>query len=395
MKSFLAIYFPSSAQTGTEQVLREVIAGAYAEAALCKCPFYIQQVRDMAEVSGSLGLMGMFSASIRKSDYLKLGIPLVNVSNYSGPVAGMANVLSDDATVGRMAAEHLLAKGYRHFLAVGQAGPRWSLDRLGGFIHAVQAGGHPVQAVDLDPADLRSGFAPSAYLQRIWEQISPLLRDAPLATGIFAANDWLAWPILQLFREKTPERLHTTALLGVDNLHDQLFDPSRTAGLSSIQPGFRKMGARGLRLLIDAARDGREIDGALEHVPPAKLHTRGSTAGTACEDPVVSNVVRELWAALQAGEDLSIRDLARRHGMSLRNMELRFEAQLGLSARMLVADMRVQYGQELLRDTDAPIGEVSERCGYANSTTFSTSFGKKTGFTPKEWRIKHRTVPSD
>ena len=394
MKSSLAIYFPSSAHMGTEQVLREVIAGAYAEAAVCKCPFYIQQVRDLADVAGSLGLMGMFSASMRKSGYLKLGIPLVNVSNYSGPVTGMGNVLSDDAAVGRMAAEHLLAKGYRHFLAVGQAGPRWSLERLGGFIKVVQAGGHPVQAVDLDPVDLRAGFAPAAYLQKIWEQISPLLRDAPLATGIFAANDWLAWPILQQLREKAPERLHTTALLGVDNLHDQLFDPSRTAGLSSIQPGFREMGARGLRLLIDAARDGRETRGVLELVPPAKLHARGSTAGSACEDPVVSKVVRILWAALQEGEDLPIRDLARRHGMSLRNLELRFEAQLGISARMLIADMRIQYGQELLRDTDLPIGEVSERCGYANSTTFSTTFGKKTGSTPREWRIKHRTAPA-
>ena len=392
MKSYLAIYVPRNASQGSEQVLREVIAGAYAEAARCKCPFFVQQVRMEESVQESLGLIGMLSARSQTEKMLKLKIPLVNVSNLFGPVKGMANVLSDDDAVGRMAAEHLLSKGYRHFLAAGEKGPQWSQERLKGFIGAIQEAGQTVQALDLDFTGPSKKETPGGYAESIWEQVHPLLRDAPLATGIFAANDWLAWPILEEIRANAPERLHTTALLGVDNLHDQLFDPNRTAGLSSVQPGFRQAGARSLQLLIDAVQNGTDIRKVSDRVPPVKVLTRGSTAGSACEDPVVSAVVRELWVGIQQNEAPSIRTLARQHGMSLRNMELRFEAQLGQSARMLIADMRIQRGQELLRDSGLAITEVSRRCGYANSTTFSTLFSKKNGLTPRQWRRQHQPV---
>lgn len=395
MKSHLTIYFPGSVQTGTEQVMRGITEGAHAEAAACRCPFFIHRVQEISQVPGSKGMMGMFGASDQRKLFLKLCIPLVNVSNQRGPVPGMANVLSDDIAVGRMAAEHLLEKGYRHFLALGQSDSHWSRERLKGFLEVVQGKGLPAQAADLDLSAVRQDYRPAVFLETLWEQMEPLLRDAPLATGIFAANDWQAWPVLESFREKYPERLHTTGLLGVDNLHDQLFDPGRTEGLSSIQPGFRGMGAHGLRLLIDAARDGRDIRGVLARVPPEKLHARGSTAGQACGDPVVSRVLRELWAALRGGEDIHLGDLARRHGMSPRKMELRFESHLGMSARMLVADMRIQYGQELLRDTSLTVTEISRRCGYANTSTFSTLFGEKTGATPREWRLRRRPPNPD
>jgi LacI family transcriptional regulator len=388
MHDYLSIYFPNSVHTGTEQVMRGIIAGAHAEAAACKCPYFIHRIQDIAEAPGSKGLMGMFGAARQKEVFLKLGIPLVNISNVSGPVEGMANVLSDDCAVGRMAADFLLEKGYQHFITVGQSGSNWSRERMRGLLERVQARGCTVQAEDLDLSAFQFDFRPTFFLDHIWEQITPLLRDAPLATGVFATNDWLAWPILQLFREREPERLHTSALLGVDNLHDQLFDPLRTAGLSSIQPGFRAVGARGLTHLLRAAREGEDISGVVERLPPEKLYARGSTAGRACEDPMVSAVMRELWAGIQSGDEVPLRTLARKYGMSMRNLELRFEAGLGQSARMLVADLRMERGMELLEQTDLSIDEVSLRCGYANCSTFSTLFRKKTGCTPRQWRVE-------
>lgn len=47
-----------------------------------------------------------------------LPFPLINVTNSSGPLPGLGNLLSDDAAVGRLAADYLIKEGYRHFLAV-------------------------------------------------------------------------------------------------------------------------------------------------------------------------------------------------------------------------------------------------------------------------------------
>ncbi|MCC5851052.1 MAG: helix-turn-helix domain-containing protein [Verrucomicrobia bacterium] len=392
MHEFLAIFYPRSMTSGSELVLREVSRGAYDGAVACKCPFFVQPVRDLEGAGNSLGMVGMAGSDRLKNHWRALNIPLVNVSNLHGPTEGMANILSDDEAVGRLAAQHLIDKGYRHFLTVGQTGPQWSRERLKGFIGHLQSLDLPVQAVDADLRGELSLSTPGAYMEALWEQVSPHIEPCPLATGIFAANDWLAWPLLQQMTTHCPERVHTTGLLGVDNLHDVLFDPRRTAGLSSIMPGFREAGSRSIRLLLKAIEDGGIIDEVLIRVPPAKLHVRASTAGQACGDPVVSKVVRELWAGLHAGEEPSIQTLARQNGMSLRNMELRFEEHLGQSARALIADMRIQLGQTLLRDTDLPITEISRRCGYSNSTTFSTLFGKKTGQTPRQFRHS-KTVP--
>lgn len=386
MQSYLAIYYPNHTSPGSEQVLREVSRGAYEEAVANKCPYYIQHVRDLQGAGQSLGLMGMAGGERLAQQWRALGIPMVNFSNGKGPVPGMANVLSDDEAVGRLAAAHLREKGFHHFLAVGEKGMNWSRERLRGFIAPLQKRGHLIEAVDVDMQDNRNVRTPEAYMRAIWDQVAPHLHRCPLATGVFAANDWLAWPLLRQMEEKNPERLHTTGVLGVDNLHDQLFDPRRTAGLSSILPGFHRVGALGLEWLVEAVRDGKSIEDRLARIPPARLFARGSTSGQACGDPVVSKVMRELWAGLRMREEIPIAELARANGMSLRNMELRFEEHLGQSARSLMADMRIQLGKELLRDTAEPIAVISKRCGYANTTTFSTLFRKKVGCSPRQWR---------
>ncbi|MCH8476265.1 MAG: helix-turn-helix domain-containing protein [Opitutales bacterium] len=386
MRSFLGLFFRRKETAGNEAVLREITQGVYDEAMEMDCPYYLQQVQDIERAGRGLGLMGLAGSEWQAKQWRELSIPLVNFSNTRGNVEGMANVLSDDKAVGQLAAEHLIGRGYRHFLAVGETGKQWSVERLRGFVGQVEAHGFPVEVVETDPASRQTEPSPAAYAMALWEEVDPHLRKCPLATGVFVANDWLAWPIWLELEERYPERAFTTALLGVDNLHDRLFDQRRTLGLSSVMPGFRRMGAEGLRILVKAVQEGSDPAGLLLRIPPQKVYARASTAGQACADPVVSQVVRELWTGLRRGQETPIRDLAKQKGMSLRSMEMRFEEHLGQSARDLVAGMRIQLGKELLRETSWSIARISEHCGYANTTTFSTYFKKKEGCTPREWR---------
>ncbi len=418
MESYIAIYLPRNISPGSEQVLRMASRGVYEAAETLHCPYFVQHARVDIEIERSLGLMGLVGSERQRRIWCGLGIPVVNFSNNSGPLDGMANVLSDDeavgrlagdadgmvtlqldggkgadlrGAVGRLAATHLEHRGYRQFLAIGQTGRRWSHERLKGFIGQLQELDRPVFAVDVDMDINVDANTPDAYMEAIWEQVRPQLDSCPLDTGIFVSTDWIAWPLLNTLASKNPERQFTTGLLGVDNLHDHLFDPRRTAGLSSILPGFPAAGATGLRLILDALKDGRDIRNITERMSPDSLLERASTAGRACGDPVVAKLVREIWGGLRRGESLSLADLARENGLGLRSMELRFEKELGQSARTLLADMRIQLGRELLHDTDQPIAEISRRCGYANTTTFSNTFRKVEGMSPRDWRRKHTT----
>lgn len=81
-----------------------------------------------------MGVVGLFADSKLHGDLRKLPYPVLNFSNRSGPLKGLGNILSDDVAVGRMAAEYLLTKGYRHFLGVSQPHVVYGRERLEGFV---------------------------------------------------------------------------------------------------------------------------------------------------------------------------------------------------------------------------------------------------------------------
>jgi len=56
-----------------------------------------------------------------KAQALQLGIPAVVVGHDSKEVRGIINVVTDSSTIGRMAAEHLLERGFKRFAFCGLA----------------------------------------------------------------------------------------------------------------------------------------------------------------------------------------------------------------------------------------------------------------------------------
>ncbi|MCC5845397.1 MAG: helix-turn-helix domain-containing protein [Verrucomicrobia bacterium] len=390
MDSFFALYRPYNMNAGSEQVLNQVALGVYDQAVESNCPCFIQDIRDLGGLRYAAGAIALLWSEERLEAFQSHGIPVVNVSNTRGAIAGAANVLSDDRAVGKMAAEHLLERKYEHLITVGYKGRTWSDQRLEGFQKALKNRPESLTVVNLELDRKKSPCGPSAYAEQIWEQLAPELEAHPPATGIFTASDWLAWPMMEMMRRHCPDRIYTSGILGVDNLHDSLFDPRRTAGLSSILPGFRTAGSIGLSLLMDAAQQKKNISRISKKIPPERLIRRASTAGDACADPVIGKVTRELWGCLRRGHAISLRKIAKDNQIGLRSLEMRFETGVGVPARTLLADMRVQLGKELLTETNLPVADVSNRCGYANTTTFSNTFRKAVGMTPRDWRKQYQ-----
>jgi LacI family transcriptional regulator len=395
MDSYFAIYRPWGISAGSEQVLKEIALGVYDRAVATNCPYFVQHVRDEKGVRLSSGAFGLMYSEREVNLCKSTETPLVNFSNTGGAVTGVANVLSDDVAVGKLAAEHFLERKYRSFLAVTQPGRVWDHERFEGFFNTLSGQGFACQKVELElnnpkPSD-RTGQ--QGYSDIVWEQVEPVLEKMPMDTAVFFTSDWLGWPVLNQLRRTSNDRYHTTALLGVDNLHDSLFDPRRTAGLSSILPGFRAAGSIGLDLLMDAAMNGADITSIHKRVPPAKLYTRASTVGTACDDPLVGKITRELWGCLQRRQPISFHKIAKENQISLRSIELRFEQKLGKTARSVLADMRMDLGKKLLSETYMPVSDISELCGYANTTTFSNTFRKAVGASPRDWRKKFDPPP--
>ncbi len=82
------------------------------------------------------------------------------------------------------------------------------------------------------------------------------------------------------------------------------------------------------------------------------------------------------------GEVISIEALAKRLNTSRRNIERKFQDELGISPQRFARDLRLRYGLWLLHYTTKSVTEIGERCGFSDSAHFSRHFRDAFGYPP-------------
>ena len=113
-----------------------------------KPPFWETRPRksllaEMATVDGIILVECSYLPEI-----LKLRVPVI-VSNYATErISGLPNIVSDHRAIGRLAADHLIERGFRHFAFCGYGGYFWSKQRGEGFEQRVQEAGYHVHRYD-------------------------------------------------------------------------------------------------------------------------------------------------------------------------------------------------------------------------------------------------------
>lgn len=63
-----------------------------------------------------------------------------------------------------------------------------------------------------------------------------------------------------------------------------------------------------------------------------------------------------------------------------------FKENMGSSPQEFLINLRLSKAEELLRGSNATIGDIAARCGYPNQLHFSRAFKKRYGVSPREWR---------
>jgi len=99
----------------------------------------------------------------------------------------------------------------------------------------------------------------------------------------------------------------------------------------------------------------------------------------------LSDSVREAIQGSLSEAEVGLPRIARRLGLSTRTLQRRLEDQ-GLVFRDLVDDVRRAEAVTLVRGTDLPLLEVSERLGYSEAKAFRRAFRRWTGVAPADLR---------
>lgn len=122
---------------------------------------------------------------------------------------------------------------------------------------------------------------------------------------------------------------------------------------------------------------------------------RHAFLGAAQEDAAPGDLPEHFLDALQYviaprlhGEELGLETIAHWVGMSPQSLQRKLRAG-GTTLSAVIRNLRKTKAEELLRQTNRPIGEIASELGYTNPTSFTRAFNSWTGRSPRAYRKKY------
>ncbi|SPF32543.1 Transcriptional regulator, LacI family [Candidatus Sulfopaludibacter sp. SbA4] len=171
------------------------------------------------------------------------GVPIV-LLNRPASNHTFSTVCADNESGGALAARYLLGLGHRRIAHL--TGPRQHgnlSDRARGFVRALQSAENPVQPIVLHG---KFNFDGGAELAR------KLLDAHPDVTAIFAANDVMAFGVVQAALDRGLRIPEDLSLIGFDNIE---FSVVVHPPLTTIHQPKYEMGSAAVDILLRLARD--------------------------------------------------------------------------------------------------------------------------------------------
>jgi transcriptional regulator GlxA family with amidase domain len=97
------------------------------------------------------------------------------------------------------------------------------------------------------------------------------------------------------------------------------------------------------------------------------------------------------WALQRLDQPLTVRDLARRAGMSTRHLTRHFRTVSGTTPLQWLLAQRIRHAQELLETTDDSVDSIAAATGMGTATTLRRHFHRTLGVPPDTYRRTFRT----
>jgi len=306
---------------------------------------------------------------------VRSGIPTVGLYDRAEDRLRLPMILNDNLAVGRMAAQHLADRGFRHLAFYGIRGERWSELRLEG-VRKVAAASKATLAV----------HPSGGKWETSQERLKRWILGLPRPLGLVAANDIHGLRALDACRRAGRAVPEEVAVVGADDDAElcELSDPP----LSSVTFHPERVGyeAAGLLDRLMARRTG---PGKPLLVPPLGVSTRQSTDILAIDDADVAKAIH--YIRRHAFEGITVGDVLKEVPLSRRALEHRFRRRLGRTPKEEIQRLRLDRAKSLLASTDLPLARISDRLGFHQPAYLSAVFKKKTGLSPAAWRHRNRS----
>lgn len=319
------------------------------------------------------------------------GIPVVNVWYGSPARQSVPGVFSDATALGRLAAEHLLGRGYRRFAALPRTDPAETAAAQA-FHDAVRQAGFKcaVDAVHLDCMTAADRYAAAMRTIDAW------IATWKTPVGIFVPADAIDRIVVQACRNRGVRVPLDAAIVSGED--EEAFCLRPRPAITGIDRGYKQIGQAAAALLDELLRQSpRDRARGLppRHIlmPPLGVLPRESTDFFAVDDPVVTEAVAYIKS--NAHRDIGQEDVARAVAISARALQMRFRKVL---ARPIAATIRLvrldKAGRELVQGERA-LAAIARDAGFGTTARMNIAFRAEMGVTANAYRRQwRRTGPA-
>ena len=298
------------------------------------------------------------------------------------PAFGLARINSDDRAIGRLAAEHLLERGFPSFASCGFSGELWAARRTEAFLEALDRAGHTGRVYE-------TPWRGAGAHVREYEQarIGRWLKSLPRPVGVMASNDVRGIDVLNACQTHGLRVPDEVAVLGVDD--DALLCEICSPPLSSVVPNIEQIGYEAAALL-DRLMNGEHAGREERFVPPLGVKTRLSTDVLSVGDQEFATAVR--FIRENACHGITVTDVLHHVLISRSTLERNFRLYLGRSPQAEIRAVQLARAKQLLAETDHPIHRIAELVGYRHVEYFNVVFKREIGQTPGLYRRQVRPL---
>jgi LacI family transcriptional regulator len=312
-----------------------------------------------------------------------LKLPVVNVSGITLPGVNFPRIVSDQVAAANLGAEHLLARGYRHFGYFSLLGLEYVAQHQQAFQERLRMSGHRCEVFTASP---HLGAEPDWNLDM--KRLGKWLKSLPKPLAVFNWNSSSARELIYGCMQSglvVPEEV--AVLSGSD---DDLFCEVAPVPISAVQLGCEQIGYQAAAELDAMMKKPTAPPPGDVLIPPLGVVERRSTDTLAVDDSAMVKALR--FIRENPARQMDVNDVARHSGICRRALEGRFQTLLGRSPASEIRRVRLARAIDLLKRTNLPVATVAERSGFSSPEYMASVFRSQLAATPQHYRKQDAAV---
>jgi LacI family transcriptional regulator len=308
-----------------------------------------------------------------------LGVPVVNVSAIELPGVTFPRVTTDQRLAARLAVQHFLDRGFRHFGYCGLPRLAYVSRHCKAFVESLEGHGYRCSAYLKGPGK-KAGSGDRADQEDLGQWLRRLPRPVGVLTWTLRSLD-----VLDACHEAGLHVPEDVAILS--GAEDELLCEASSPPLSGVAGHAERIGHEAAALLDRLMQGGRPPRQPVL-LPPTHVVCRQSTDTLAIDDADLVAAIRFIRA--QASRPIQVKDVLRAVPVSRRALERRFRDTLGRTPACEIRHVHLERARQLLAETDMPIPEVAAASGFGSGEYLAVAFKAQTGLSPLRYRTQAR-----